>query len=110
MEPSVIIWIVIIGWLVIYFAFNFYRDKVREGVAHEILDGKFNYLKEKEEVLSINKKLGFVRTENSQPITASPSIFRCPSCNGKLIQRRSQYGAFLGCSNYPRCKVKKTIR
>lgn len=28
----------------------------------------------------------------------------CPRCNGQLVERRSQYGKFLGCSNYPRCR------
>ena len=28
----------------------------------------------------------------------------CPICNGELVERASQYGRFLGCSNYPKCK------
>lgn len=31
----------------------------------------------------------------------------CPKCGGKLIARNGQYGPFLGCSNYPRCKFIK---
>ena len=31
----------------------------------------------------------------------------CPKCGGKLIQRNSKYGIFLGCSNYPKCKFTK---
>lgn len=27
----------------------------------------------------------------------------CPLCGGKLVERKSQHGTFLGCSNYPRC-------
>lgn len=27
----------------------------------------------------------------------------CPKCEGKLVQRKSKYGPFLGCSNYPKC-------
>lgn len=27
----------------------------------------------------------------------------CPRCGGKLILRNGQYGAFYGCSNYPKC-------
>ena len=30
----------------------------------------------------------------------------CPRCGGKLVQRTSQYGDFLGCSNYPLCKYR----
>ncbi|HIQ39244.1 MAG TPA: DNA topoisomerase I [Methanothermococcus okinawensis] len=29
---------------------------------------------------------------------------RCPKCGGYLVVRRSKYGEFLGCSNYPKCR------
>jgi ssDNA-binding Zn-finger/Zn-ribbon topoisomerase 1 len=28
----------------------------------------------------------------------------CPRCGGHLIRRQGKYGAFYGCSNYPKCK------
>lgn len=28
----------------------------------------------------------------------------CPRCGGKLVEKHGKYGAFLGCSNYPKCK------
>ncbi len=28
----------------------------------------------------------------------------CPKCAGKLVQRKSKFGSFLGCANYPKCK------
>ena len=28
----------------------------------------------------------------------------CPNCEGKLVPRRSKFGEFLGCSNYPHCR------
>ena len=28
----------------------------------------------------------------------------CPECNGKMISRKSQYGVFWGCANFPKCK------
>lgn len=28
----------------------------------------------------------------------------CPSCGDQLIQRTGQFGKFIGCSNYPKCK------
>ena len=31
---------------------------------------------------------------------------KCPLCAGALVRRKSAYGVFLGCSNYPRCKGK----
>lgn len=33
----------------------------------------------------------------------------CPKCGGNLILRKGQYGEFYGCSNYPKCKFKKSI-
>lgn len=33
----------------------------------------------------------------------------CPQCNGRLILRRSKYGLFYGCSNYPKCRFTKDI-
>jgi len=34
----------------------------------------------------------------------------CPSCKkGKLILRKSVYGQFLGCSNYPKCKYTENL-
>lgn len=29
---------------------------------------------------------------------------KCPKCGGQLIERNGKYGAFIGCSNYPKCK------
>lgn len=28
----------------------------------------------------------------------------CPQCGGKLVLRQGKYGAFYGCSNYPKCR------
>ncbi|MGM9645944.1 MAG: NERD domain-containing protein [Eubacteriales bacterium] len=35
----------------------------------------------------------------------------CPRCGGKLVERKSEKGIFLGCSNYPKCKftAKKSL-
>ncbi|MBN2880733.1 DNA topoisomerase I [Candidatus Woesearchaeota archaeon] len=33
----------------------------------------------------------------------------CPKCKGKLVLRKSIYGQFLGCSNYPKCKYTERI-
>ncbi|RMF05448.1 DNA topoisomerase I [Candidatus Woesearchaeota archaeon] len=29
---------------------------------------------------------------------------KCPLCGGELVVRKSVYGSFIGCSNYPKCK------
>ena len=28
----------------------------------------------------------------------------CPKCGGNLVERKSQYGSFWGCSNFPNCR------
>lgn len=28
----------------------------------------------------------------------------CPKCGGRLVERQSKYGTFIGCSNFPRCR------
>ncbi|MDO5575355.1 MAG: topoisomerase DNA-binding C4 zinc finger domain-containing protein, partial [bacterium] len=28
----------------------------------------------------------------------------CPKCGGQLVERKGKYGAFTGCSNYPKCR------
>ncbi len=34
---------------------------------------------------------------------------KCPNCGGKLVERKSDYGTFYGCSNYPACHYKRNI-
>ncbi|MFT9847655.1 NERD domain-containing protein [Aneurinibacillus sp. REN35] len=34
----------------------------------------------------------------------------CPSCNSPLVERNGQYGTFLGCSGYPHCKFKVSLK
>lgn len=29
---------------------------------------------------------------------------KCPDCNGKMVSRKSEYGVFWGCADYPKCK------
>lgn len=41
-------------------------------------------------------------------IKFAPDI--CPECGGRLRERSGQYGRFMGCSNYPTCRYKYSIR
>jgi DNA topoisomerase-1 len=34
---------------------------------------------------------------------------KCPVCGGEMLLRRSKYGEYLGCANYPKCKGKKNL-
>lgn len=38
----------------------------------------------------------------------SQYISRCPECGAEMVLRTSRYGKFYGCSNYPRCKGKRS--
>lgn len=33
-----------------------------------------------------------------------PENVKCPDCDGPMVSRKSQYGVFWGCQNYPKCK------
>lgn len=35
---------------------------------------------------------------------------KCPRCGGMLVFRNGKYGAFYGCSNYPKCNFTQNIR
>lgn len=35
---------------------------------------------------------------------------KCNKCGSRMILRNGKFGPFLGCSNYPRCKIIKNIR
>ena len=45
---------------------------------------------------------------NGQPLEEEGMV--CPTCQqGKMVLRKSFYGQFLGCDNYPRCKTMMKI-
>lgn len=41
-------------------------------------------------------------------VKSAPNI--CPKCGGRLHERNGQYGKFMGCSNYPRCRYSCRVR
>ena len=42
--------------------------------------------------------------ENMEKIQPVVTDKLCPLCGGNLVVRRSKYGEFLGCGNFPKCK------
>jgi putative RecB family exonuclease len=48
---------------------------------------------------------GFYEGSGSSASSADPAV--CPRCDGRLRLRKGQFGAFLGCANYPRCRYTK---
>lgn len=47
-----------------------------------------------------------IKKENQAKIKAGI----CPSCGGRLIERESKYGKFIGCSNFPKCRFTRSIK
>lgn len=45
--------------------------------------------------------------ENMEKIAPKETGEVCPECGSPLVVRRSRYGEFVGCSNYPTCKYIK---
>lgn len=45
--------------------------------------------------------------ENMETIAPKETGELCPECGSPLVVRRSRYGEFIGCSNYPECKYIK---
>jgi hypothetical protein len=94
----IVIWIV---WAIIAGIVKAHRQKIRDQIAHEILDN-IDLQKEKEDAKNINSTLNFTVDTN-----------RCPRCGGTLTnhrqmvyrtQQRKIYGGYLICSNYANCK------
>jgi len=55
------------------------------------------------------KNCGFVANidEKGQPVKKQSKIYGpdpCPLCTSKMIKRKSKYGSFYGCENYPTCR------
>lgn len=46
----------------------------------------------------------------SRPMQIKYDASVCPECGGKLREKNGQYGSFIGCSNYPKCRYTRKIR
>ena len=55
-----------------------------------------------QEVIGILEKNNI--REAAREVNATINAGICPKCGGRLVERRSKYGSFYGCSNYPNCK------
>lgn len=51
-----------------------------------------------------------VKQEHVDEIHRQLNSDQCPFCGNKLVRRNGKYGAFWGCSTYPRCKYKRQIK
>ncbi|MBW9223884.1 DNA topoisomerase I [Methanothermococcus sp. SCGC AD-155-E23] len=70
---------------------------------------KEDILKEAEErlrriLLEVKRREMEIGRELISRMEEDKASTRCPICGGSLVVRRSRYGEFLGCSQYPRCR------
>ena len=49
------------------------------------------------------------KAKHIQDIRDAQESTICPFCGSELVMRRGKYGAFWGCSSYPKCKFKRRI-
>ncbi len=45
----------------------------------------------------------------TKKIDVPKKLKKCPDCGGEMVVRKSMYGAFIACSNYPKCKHTENI-
>ena len=64
---------------------------------------------------------GYPECKNTKPLDASGEVkkekeapektdLKCELCGGDIVIRKSRYGKFYACSNFPKCKYTKPIR
>lgn len=58
-----------------------------------------------------SKRTTHVKTIQSTLATERNAVKQgvCPKCGGALVHRSGKYGAFQGCSNFPKCRFKAKI-
>lgn len=83
------------------FIFKYNKPILSEGYVEKI---KYNLLKN----IINNKEIEELHIKNIRRnlIEKNRRINKgiCPKCGGRLVERKSNYGKFIGCSNYPKCK------
>ncbi len=97
------IWII---WAIIAGVVKAHKEKIRDKVAHELLDN-VDLQKEEESVKNINPTLNLVVNQG-----------KCPLCGNSLVnhrqmlyraQQKKVYAGYLRCSNYPKCKFARQV-
>lgn len=103
------------GYFITTNKFTLAAEQTAEGNPRiELIDGarlvgyyKMAYGKEIPETLTPSTTP--MNTADSTTSRPSEESETCPKCNGKLIPRKGRYGAFLGCSNYPKCRYTQKL-
>lgn len=45
-----------------------------------------------------------------KPVPKPKLLEKCPECGGVLVKRKGKYGTFAGCSNYPECTFRCSLK
>src|SRR5690554_7529672 len=69
-----------------------------------IADGKVDQIQLLKEFYEKFMPLLAYANEHMEKIKPVVTDKICPLCGGNLVIRKSKYGEFYGCSNYPKCK------
>lgn len=85
-----------------------YKDEVLSSEEVKKICEELQNIKDKTTSQNIKRHQMFVRRKRREYIE-SIRVNICPRCKGKLIIRRGKYGAFYGCSNFPKCRFVKSL-
>lgn len=113
--------IALIGWIfsTISNAFKKHREKIRDQVALEVLNG----LDIDNVIENYKQKLAHIKYSETDPMHGQIERMKeqlwgrnavlmneCPKCKeGHLIVRKGKYGKFMGCTKYPKCDYTNKI-
>ena len=111
----------LIGWLFskISDAFAKHREKIRDQVAAEVLNG----LDIDNVIENYKQRLKHIKYSKTDPIngqiermkeqlwgSSAVLMKECPKCKeGHLISRKGKFGKFMGCTKYPKCDYTSKI-
>ena len=54
-----------------------------------------------------DKNIKKEHVKNIRKNVVDNSLNKCPKCGSELVKRKSKYGEFIGCSNFPKCRYTK---
>ena len=97
------------------------KTKAKVIYTHHLMKEIRSYHEEKlneEQIAEVREKLAAYKTVSHEQVREHVKNVRttindnkqkirqgiCPKCGGKLILKNGKYGAFYGCSNYPKCR------
>ncbi|QSW90409.1 topoisomerase DNA-binding C4 zinc finger domain-containing protein [Flavobacterium endoglycinae] len=69
------------------------KDNIFQKINASNLKSSFN---QHEHINSIKRRIN----DREKTIQAN----KCPRCGNNLVERRGEFGSFLGCKSYPKCK------